>query len=282
MRVLWLVIGLAVGVVPLAGSPPSQKDVLGRATAFAVRLADELPRMVATETLVQELTTPKTAAGQSISKFLTRRRIPTTRQSVAEFAWVAFSDEIDPIGFRDVVEVDGQPVGARTRLVDLLHGSGQGSWSQVRAILQEGARYNLSPGSRNFNLPTVVLFFLLPERVPRFSWKRRTEANAAVWEVEFRERERPSLIRQGDGQSAFSRGRVWVDVATGAILRTELVLKFDPIVYTLTTTFERVAAMDLILPVALDERYTSPEETVTGRATYANYRRFQTGARLIR
>jgi hypothetical protein len=280
VRVLWLVTGLAVGVVPLAGSPPSQKDVLRRATAFAVRLADELPRMVATETLVQELTTPS-AAGQSISKFLTRRRVPTTRQSVAEFAWVAFSGEIDPIGFRDVVEVDGQPVGARTRLVDLLHGSGQGTWSQVRAILQEGARYNLSPGSRNFNLPTVVLFFLLPERVPRFSWKRRTDAAAAVWELEFRERDKPTLIRQSDGQPIFSRGRVWVEVASGAILRTELVLKLDPVVYTLTTTFERVAAMDLILPVALDERYASPEETVTGRATYSNYRRFQTGARLV-
>jgi hypothetical protein len=281
VRVLWLVTGLAVAVVPVAGAPPSQKEVLRRASAFVTRSASELPRLVATETMVQELTTPKTAAGQSVSKFLTRRSIPITRHSVAEFAWVAISAEIDPIGFRDVVEVDGQPVGVRTRLVDLLHGSGQASWSQARAILQEGARHNLSPGARNFNLPTVVLFFLLPERVPRFSWKRRSEPNAPTWELEFRERERPSLIRQGDGENAFSRGRVWIDVATGAILRTELVLKFDPIVYTLTTTFERVAAMDLILPVALDERYTSPEETVTGRATYSDYRRFQTGARLI-
>ena len=127
-----------------------------------------------------------------------------------------------------------------------------------------------------------MLFFLLPERQPRFSWKRRTEANAAVWELEFRERDKPTLIRQSDGQPVFSRGRVWVEAATGAILRTELVLKLDPVVYTLTTRFERVAAMDLILPVALDERYASPEEIVTGRATYTNYRRFQTGARLIR
>ena len=270
MRVLWFVIGLAVAVEPVASAPPSQKEVLRRASAFVTTVGSELPRLVATETLVQELTTHKTKAAG-----------PTKRTSVAEFAWVAISAEIDPIGFRDVVEVDAQPVGVRTRLVDLLHGSGQASWSQARAILQEGARHNLSPGARNFNLPTVVLFFLLPERVPRFSWKRRSEPSAPTWELEFRERERPSLIRQGDGQSAFSRGRVWIDVATGAILRTELVLKFDPIVYTLTTTFERVAAMDLMLPVALDERYTSPEETIAGRAVYTNYRRFQTGARLV-
>ena len=41
------------------------------------------------------------------------------------------------------------------------------------------------------------------------------------------------------------------------------------------------AAMDLVLPVRLDERYTTPDEIVTGSATYTNYRRFQTGARLI-
>ncbi len=72
---------------------------------------------------------------------------------------------------------------------------------------------------------------------------------------------------------------MWIDAATGAILRTELELEFDDVAYTLTTRFERVAAMDLVLPVALDERYATPDEIVTGSATYTNYRRFQTGAR---
>jgi hypothetical protein len=272
VRVVWLLVGLAFHGMPWSSSTLSQKTVLARAGALVARYADELPRLVATETLVQELT----AQGDDLVG------VPFRRRSVAEFAWVALPDALDPIGFRDVIEVDGHAVGpGRKRLVELLHGSEQASWAQARAILQESARHNLSPGSRNFNLPTVAMFFLLPELQGRFSWKRRTEPSVAVWELEFRERSRPTVIRQGDGRSAFSRGRVWVEAATGTVLRTDLVLEIDVASYRLTTRFERVASMDLVLPVRLDERYTTPDEIVTGSATYTNYRRFQTGARLI-
>jgi hypothetical protein len=259
--------------MPDVASTPSQKTVMARAGAFVARYTEELPRLVATETLVQELT-----AGRDDAVEVSRRR------SVAEFAWVTLPDVVDPIGFRDVIEVDGQAVGpGRKRLVELLHGSQQANWAQARAILQESARHNLSPGSRNFNLPTVAMFFLLPELQGRFSWKRRTETSAPVWELEFRERRRPTLIRQTDGRPVFSRGRVWIEAATGAVLRTNLTLKMDPIGgYTLTTRFQRVAAMDLVLPFRLDELYATPDQVVTGSATYTNYRRFQTGARLIR
>lgn len=254
-----------------AGAAPSQTEVLARAGAIVARYSDELPRLVATETLVQALTPQPDKAGMA-----------TSRQWVAEFAWVKLPSEADPIGFRDVIEVDGQAVGpGGRRLVELLHGSDRASWSQARAILHEGARHNLAPGSRNFNLPTVVLFFLLPERQARFSWKRRTETSAPVWELEFRERSRPTLIRRGDGGAIFSRGRVWVEAATGSVRRTDLALQFDRVDYTLTTRFERVPALDMVLPSHLDERYASPDQVVTGTATYTNYRRFQTGARLI-
>ena len=122
------------------------------------------------------------------------------------------------------------------------------AWAQARAVLEEGARHNLAPGSRNFNLPTVVVFFLHPERQKRFSWKRRSDARAPAWELEYRERDRPTLIRHGDGRSVFSRGRVWMDAASGAVLRTDLVLELDTFAYELTTRFERVAAMDSCCP----------------------------------
>ena len=269
---LWLVAGLVVSSIGEADSPPSQKAVMARAGAYVVRYAEELPQLVATESSVQDLTTqPGHATG-----------VAAQRRLVAEFAWVKLPGEAEPIGFRDVLEVDGRPAGPdRRRLVDLLHGPGGATWSQARAVLEEGARHNLAPGSRNFNLPTVAAFFLHPERQKRFSWKRRSEARGPEWELEYRERDRPTIIRQSDGQPIFSRGRVWIDAASGAVLRTDLVLQLDTFAYVLVTRFERVAAMDLVLPVQLAERYTTPEEDVTGSATYTNYRRFQTGARLI-
>ena len=271
MRPVWLVAVLCATMAS-AGPAPSQKTVLARAGAVVAQYTHELPRLVATETLVQEQASQPGGVGHM-----------ATRRSQAEFAWVWLADEVDPIGFRDVIEVDGQPVGpSRRRLVDLLHGPNEASWAQARAILQEGARHNLSPGSRNFNLPTVVMFFLLPERQDRFTWKRQSEATAAVWEFTFREKSRPTLIRQSNGQPVFSRGRVWVDAATGAVLSTELLIKIDNVSYALTTRFERIAAMGLVLPVHLEERYSTPEQIITGTATYSNYRRFETGARLIR
>lgn len=270
MRAFWL---LALLCAPIAGAAqvPSHKTVLSRAGAVVAQYSHELPRLVATETLIQEQA-PSPGGDGPIA----------TRRSQAEFAWVWLADEVDPIGFRDVVEVDGQAVGPhRRRLVDLLHGPNEASWAQARAILQEGARHNLSPGSRNFNLPTVVMFFLLPERQDRFTWKRHTDTSAPVWELAFREKSRPTLIRQSNGQPVFSRGRVWLDAATGAILRTELLLQIDKVRYALTTRFERIDAMGLVLPVQLEERYSTPAQIITGTATYTNYRRFQTGARLV-
>jgi len=270
--VLCLVAGLVVGSMGEADSPRSQKAIMARAGQFVIRYAEELPQLVATESSVQDLTPQPGHATVVVAQ----------RRLVAEFAWVGLPGEVEPIGFRDVIEVDGRPVGPdRRRLVDLLHGPGRATWSQARAVLEEGARHNLAPGSRNFNLPTVAAFFLHPERQKRFSWKRRSEAGAPTCELEYRERDRPTLIRHTDGRSIFSRGRVWIDAASGAILRTDLVLELDTFAYGLTTRFERVAAMDLVLPAQLAERYTTPEEVVTGSATYTNYRRFQTGARLI-
>jgi len=244
---------------------------MARVGAWVVRYTAELQRLVATETLTQEFAGARPQAEEQ-----------THRQSVAEFGWVALPGDFEAIGVRDVIEIDGRPVGSgRSRLVDLLHGPADGTWSQARAILEEGARYNLAPGSRNFNLPTVAMYFLHPDRRTRFSWKRRSLASAPVWELEFRERERPTVIRAGNGRSVSSHGRVWLEAATGAIMRTDLELEFDESTYALTTWFEHVAEMELVLPVRLDERYTRRDGVVTGSATYTNYRRFQTGARLL-
>jgi hypothetical protein len=196
---------------------------------------------------------------------------------------VRLPGEPEALGVRDIVEVDGAPIPVDpTRLVDLLHRVDGGSWAAARRILDEGARHNLVSGSRNFNLPTVVLFFLHPERRPRFAWTRRGAPADAVWEIEFRERVRPTVIRGGGGEQVYSRGRVWVEAATGVVRRTALRVKLERIEYTLEATFGLVPEVQLTVPVALEDRYSAPDGAVVGSASYSQYRRFQTGARLIR
>lgn len=268
---------LAAMSLPLparAQAPPSTRLVLDRAGALVARYLDELPRLVARESMTQHAAPTGDGTGAVAGP---------GRQWVAEMAWVALPGEAEALAVRDVVEVDGVAVrGAGSRLVRLLHGPGPGDWATARAILDEGARHNLAPGSRNFNLPTVALFFLHPERRARFSWTRRSPARDAVWELDFRERQRPTIVRGVRGEQVYSRGRVWIEADSGVVRRTRLHLTLDPVVYTLDTTFDHVPEVGLVLPTRLDERYAAPDRVVVSTATYGAYRRFQTGARLMR
>jgi hypothetical protein len=260
---------------PQATRPPASRgELLDRAGKRVETYLTELPTLVTTETMTQHVELPPG-----------RRAEVERRDWVAEVAWVRLSGDDEAIAVRDVLEVDGQPVTAeRSRLIDLLHGARQGTWAEARALLDEGARHNLVPGSRNFNLPTVALFFLHPERRERFSWKgqvpRTPNSSSEPFDIEFRERSRPTVIRGAAGEQIYGRGRVWLS-ADGTVGRTELRLEIERVEYTLVTRFARAREIDLVVPATLEERYESPDGIVVSTATYSNYRRYQTGARLV-
>jgi hypothetical protein len=256
-------------------SPASRGELLDRAGAKVESYLATLPTLVATETMLQRVSVP------------TGRTADADRRVwIAEVAWVSLPDEGEAIAVRDVLEVNGQPVtGDRSRLVDLLHGVRRGTWDEARALLDEGARHNLVPGSRNFNLPTVALFFLHPDRRPRFSWKgqvpRRTAPpSSAPIEIAFREKSRPTVIRGERGEQIYSRGHVWLS-PDGTVVRTELRLEIERVKYTLEARFGMDPGLALVVPVTLHEIYAAPDGVVTSAATYSNYRRYQTGARLV-
>jgi hypothetical protein len=272
-RSFLLAAGLAAAIWPTmvpGADTPRDRDVLARAGAFVRRLQAELPRLVARETMDQRATP---AGGGTVE-------VPE-RRLVSELGWAPLVGTPDLLAVRDVVEVDGQPLTAeRLRLQELLH-SGRGTLAEATRLLNEGARYNLSPGSRNFNLPTVALFFLHPQSRDRFSWSRTSARTAPVWRFEFKERRSPTVIRDGNGRPVHSRGSVDVEAATGTILRTELRLRYRHVDYTLVTTFSRVESLGLVLPSRMDERYAAPTGVIAGTAVYDDYRRFQTGAKLV-
>jgi hypothetical protein len=275
-----VVVSIAVVVLggPLEGRDGERlklEALLVRAGAAVQTLLVELPRLVASESMTQQVGSARAAALAG-----------TRRQWVADVAWVPLVEEHEAIAVRDVLEVDGQPVSrGRSRLIELLHGARRGTWSEARALLDEGARHNLVPGSRNFNLPTVALFFLHPERRSRFAWKARFPRNtpassAGPFEVEFRERSRPTVIRGAGGEQIYGRGRVWL-TGEGAVVRTELELRMGPVKYTLDTEFRRDATVDAVVPFRMTERYDAGDDVVVSTAHYSNYRRFQSGARLL-
>ena len=133
------------------------------------------------------------------------------------------------LGYRDVAVVDGSPVRNRTdRVRDLFLGR-TGNWeAQLRAIAEESARYNLGDLRRNMNVPTLTLGFMRRADQWRFKFKREKDETVhgrPTRVVRFKEDARPTLIGTGGGVDIPIEGRIWVDAATGHVLRTEL--RFD-------------------------------------------------------
>ncbi len=271
--------GLMVGLAMLAfgtttqgaDSAPTLQSVLARAGRVVVQYRTELTRLVATEHSVQRYAPSGFSPPSRVQRLL-----------VAEFGWVVTPDAPDPVGVRDVIEVDGHAVTSeRARLQALLHSTGPASMVDADQLMAESARYNLGEGFRDVNVPTIAFFYLHPDNQQRFKWTLRSARTDDVWAIEFKERERPTFVRTERGSPIYSHGEVIVDPATGAIRETHLLLNPSKVACRLDTRFASVAALDLTLPITLDEEYISPNGTVNGHSTYDNYRRFETAARIL-
>lgn len=265
----WLAASLLVSAIGQGVQASDDRAVLARAGAHVARYARLLPHLVAEETMTQHLR-PRRG----------RQEEPVNRRVVSDLGWVRLDGIDEPLALRDVQSVDWEPV-PRIRGARSLRGARRATTDEARALLDAAARYNLAPGTRNINIPTFVFFFLLPEWQPRFSWKRQSPRDAEVWEFSFRERERPTVIRTETRKPVFSRGRVWIQRETGEVLRTLLDVRVEGNDYTLETRFAPVERLGLTLPVEMTETYGAGTFVVQGAATYDNYRRFTTEARVI-
>jgi hypothetical protein len=189
------------------------------------------------------------------------------------------------LSVHDFSEVDGEPVEDREDLRALLQ-KGE-TVSVVRTVLSRNSRFNLGSILRNFNEPTLALLILEPKRVQRFSFDReeviRNAGGQTSVRLSFRERERPTLVRDGDNRPVYSRGDVTIDAATGRVERTTIELLDDNVLARLTTTYALDEKVDMWVPVTFAERYertSRDREVIICEAAYTNYRRFEVTARV--
>jgi hypothetical protein len=147
----------------------------------------------------------------------------------------------------------------------------------------------------------MVLHFVQPAHRSRFRFERQGEAlegGRTLWIVGFRERETPTFVRTPQGRSIPATGRIWVEPESGRLWRTEIALaKFAPGASgaTMTVDYRMEPGLGLLVPDVMREEYRMEQEptarpgrtgprvevTISGRATYDRYRRFQTDAKVI-
>jgi hypothetical protein len=299
MRLASLLAGLLVApILWQAPTPaPSLADVLARAAAAVERYAQEAAVILADEQADQSgyaSGVEQSAGGLSLRGAATVDATSRTgrRRWKAELALVrteAFAKAGTPwLEVRDVVEVDGRRLADREkRLEKLLLGAGDWSMARARELLAESARFNIGPVSRNVNTPAVSLLVLHAVNQARFTFARDGEEKVdgvSAWRIGYEERSRPTLIKSADGSEASASGTFWIDPATGDVLRSHLRCGGQADwTNEMTVTFRPVTGFNVRLPVTMTERTEASGGVnwVEAKYRYGNFRRFETGARLI-
>ena len=200
------------------------------------------------------------------------------------------------VEFRDVFEVNGTGIRDRDdRLTQLFLKPTGHSGDQIKAIIDESARHNIGDIPRNVNTPMLTLYFLQQDKQKHFRFKRaerglpqlgsgsampgRSAAmfrvTTEMWVVEYRETERPTIIKTDRGRDFPATGRFWINPDTGAVMMSELVMENSEVSATINVSYQSEPVLGFLVPVEMRERYRARDERVEGVATYGRFRQFQ-------
>jgi len=278
----WGLAVLASTAAP-AAQEPALEAVLARAGAYVVEFQRQLSGVVAEEAYVQNVRTP---SGTTVRN---NQMLPTHRELKSDLLLVKPPGVDRWLQFRDVFEVDGRAVRDRNeRLMHLFVTPSSSSAVQAARILEESARYNIGNLQRTINAPVLALVILDPRNQPRFSFKRVTPGDPRLgrgtprppdsfWVVEYREVEKETLIRTTFNRDIPSHGRFWIEPASGEVAASELIAE-DPLIRgTVDVEYQTEPAVNLLVPIAMRERYEIRRDgsIVDGTAKYGRFRQFQ-------
>lgn len=272
----FVVVLLTSGAAMPHAQQPSLRQVLQRLDAYLESYESLLETLVADERYEQRVE----------SRFRNARVDPLSRTLRSDYALARSPGGHAWTGFRDTYEVDGAPVRDREdRLAALLADGSAASARQALRISRENARFNLGEEivARTINVPTVALDLIHPRLRWRFSIDRRGEETllgVRAWVLAFRESSRATILRTPDGKDRASRLAVWVDPGTGAVLRTDLTWTGAPEGF-IAVHYRHDERIGALVPEMMLEEYRGTRGLVTGEATYTNYRRFSTSARIV-
>jgi len=243
--------------------------LLDRATAYVVGYVKALSSVVSEERYEQ---------------FWWQRRgmdVPQMpkRTLVSDYLLVLVPGASEWVPFRDVYSVDGVAVRDRSnRLLKLFVESRADALEQAERILAESSRYNIGSVTRDINVPTFALQFLLPQLRGRFVFRPKGKDRIGGEDttvVEFEERATPTLVVGRDSENLPARGRFWIEPQSGRVVQTQMETRPAGMTTTIVVTYQREAKLDLWVPAKMDEKHKLGNESVEGVATYTNFRRFQ-------
>jgi hypothetical protein len=208
-------------------------------------------------------------------------RAATTRRTRADLLLLRSPSGWQP--FRDVFEVDGRPVRDREdRLRKLFLENPGEALKEGRRISDESTRHNIGSAYRTINMPTLTLAFFQAKSTAGFRFQRHGTDKVdgvTVWRVDYKEVASPTQIaHSATGADMPSSGSIWVEPASGRIVKTLLRNGDDGGVAEIVVKYRPNDTLGLWTPAQMQENYSMPSgrrETISTEANYSGFRRFQ-------
>ena len=281
---------IAVAAAPQTPARAPLDVVLDRAGWYLESFVDEFENVVAEEIYVQESSvllpsfSPVVGRGRGsalppASEMLRARH----RDLRSDFLLVKSLETSALVPFRDVIAVDGVAVRDReARLAKLFMNASTDAMAQAERIGEEGARYNLGNMRSTLGNPVLALGVLQRSYQSRFRFSLRKDDRSAepgVSVVEYKEVASPAMVRGEGARDLMSHGRLWIDAATGRVVKTELQVEQPAVRAIITTTFQLDSRSGIAVPREMREQYTLGNgNRVNNVATYGRFRRFDVSA----
>ena len=267
------VITLAAAIIATLQTPDDTQRVIARLDAYLAAYEPRLSELVADERMDQTVR-------------MSARGLSNRRVLISEVAFIALPNG-GWTGFRHVTSVNNR--GVSNRAPSLESTLKMPTLEAARALLRASAAHNLGL-ARTTNLPNLPLEFLHVRNRHRLA--ARSDGQVMVRDVEttrivFDENTTPTLIRNPSTDADMpAEVRAWID-AEGRLLRAE-VTTFNadrklPYVHLVRVEFvESQAFGGLLVPSHMYEEFPAQHPyTGTAEATYSNFRKFQTSARIV-
>ena len=281
---------IAEAAAPQPAARASLEVVLDRAAWYLESFVDEFENVVAEETYIQD----SSVLVPSFSPIVGRGRgsaLPSTSEMLrsrnrdlrSDFLLVKSHDTSALVPFRDVIAVDGVAVRDReARLAKLFMNASTDAMAQAEQIREEGARYNLGNMRSTLGNPVLALGVLQRSYQSRFRFllgKDDKNVGPGVAVVEYREAASPAMVGGEAGRDLMSHGRLWIDTASGRVVKTELQVEQPAVRAIITTTFQLDDRSGIAVPLEMREQYTLANgNRVNMVATYGRFRRFDVSA----
>jgi hypothetical protein len=263
--------------VALSSQPEHAGAIRDRLDQYLLDYEPQLSTVVADEEMTQ-----RTRERQWV---ITHRRIHS------EVAFIALPGNAGWMGFRRVVKVNGKAVKDRgVPLAQLMSEGASDDYDRARLLLADSAAHNLG-APRTINLPNLPLELLHPRHRHRFAQEvfggdKIRGINTVL--LRFNEFATPTIIQQAGAGDMKTVVLAWIEPASGRLLRAQVTARdvrigmpaFDAVI---RVDFRHDAKVGMLVPAEMSETFFVGRGSPGGMGTakYSNYRKFQTGARVV-